>query len=87
MWEHLEGSVKLFRVAEWFSYDFETILHIADKVRLVNGAHTYECVSVSGYIVCMAFHLMTLQLGLAWMHVLHFVVSFTYPSMRDHRAV
>lgn len=30
IWEHLEGSVWLFRVAELFSYDFPTILHFAD---------------------------------------------------------
>jgi len=29
-WEHLEGSVWLFRVAELFGYDFQTILHFAD---------------------------------------------------------
>ena len=27
---HLEGSVWLFRVAELFSYNFQTILHFAD---------------------------------------------------------
>jgi len=33
IWEHLEGSVWLFRVAELFSYDFQTILHVADEDR------------------------------------------------------
>jgi hypothetical protein len=31
-WEHLESSVWLFRVAELFSSDFQTILHFADNV-------------------------------------------------------
>ena len=30
IWVHLEGSVWLFRVAELFGYDFQTILHLAD---------------------------------------------------------
>jgi len=30
VWEHLEGSVWLFRVAELLSYDFQTIVHFAD---------------------------------------------------------
>jgi len=29
IWEHLEGSVWLFRVTELFGYDFQTILHFA----------------------------------------------------------
>ena len=33
IWEHMEGSVWLFRVAELFSYDFPTILHFADESR------------------------------------------------------
>jgi len=33
IWEHLEGSVWPFRVAESFSYDFETILHFADETQ------------------------------------------------------
>jgi hypothetical protein len=32
IWEHLEGSVWLFRVAELCGYDFQTILHFADVV-------------------------------------------------------
>jgi hypothetical protein len=30
IWEHLEGSVWLFRVAELFGYNFQTIFHFAD---------------------------------------------------------
>jgi len=30
IWEHLEGSVWLFRVAELFSCDFKTMIHFAD---------------------------------------------------------
>jgi hypothetical protein len=33
IWEHLEGPVWLFRVAEMFCYDFQTILHFADEVK------------------------------------------------------
>jgi len=32
IWEHLDGSVWLFRVAELFSCTFQTILHFADGV-------------------------------------------------------
>ena len=35
IWERLEGSVWLFRVAELFSRDFQTVLHFAD-VRVSN---------------------------------------------------
>jgi len=35
IWEHLEASVLLFRVAELFGYDFETILHFGDGSRLL----------------------------------------------------
>ena len=31
IWEHLAGSKGLFRVAQLFSYDFQTILHFADE--------------------------------------------------------
>jgi len=31
IWEHLEGSVGLFRVAELFGYDFQTISHCAHE--------------------------------------------------------
>jgi hypothetical protein len=30
IWEHLEGLVWLFGIAELLSYDFRTILHFAD---------------------------------------------------------
>jgi len=30
IWEHLDGSVCLFRVVELFSYEFQTMLHFAD---------------------------------------------------------
>jgi hypothetical protein len=30
-WGHLEETVWLFRVAELFGYDFQTILHFADE--------------------------------------------------------
>jgi len=34
VWEHLKGSVWLFRIAESLSYDIRTILHFADEVFL-----------------------------------------------------
>jgi len=37
IWEHLEGSVCLFRVAELFSYDFQIILYFADDSIMVGG--------------------------------------------------
>jgi len=35
IWEHLEESVCLFKVAELFSCDLQTILHIADVLEIV----------------------------------------------------
>jgi len=45
IWERLEESVWLFRVAELFSCDFQTILHIADAAvysSIGPCAHLYE---------------------------------------------
>jgi len=37
IWEYLEQSVLMFRVAELFSYDFQTILHFADVDNWILG--------------------------------------------------
>jgi len=37
MWEHLETSVWLFRVAELFSYDVQTISDFADFIEYLLG--------------------------------------------------
>ena len=37
IWDHLEGSVRLFRVAELFGDDFQTILHFAELPTLGPG--------------------------------------------------
>ena len=46
IWEHLEGSVWLFRVAELFSYNFQTIFHFADEALQITRSGNEEVLTI-----------------------------------------